>query len=79
MELPSKIRFADKNIEAAFNQLKEGKNDERELYERLVTAFEDIEKTARCCFFIFSVIGIPEKAVYIANSDHCEPVPYQAH
>ncbi len=48
MKLPSKVRFADDKLKAAFGQLKDGKGDERELYEWLVRAFEDIEKNAFC-------------------------------
>lgn len=48
MQLPSKVRFSNENIQKAFEKLKDGKGDEKELYEWLERAFEDIEKNAFC-------------------------------
>lgn len=48
MELPSKIRFSNENVKNAFEKLKDGKGDEKELYELLIRAFGDIEKNAFC-------------------------------
>jgi len=57
MEIPSKIRFCDDSVKKAFEDLKEGKSDEKELYEWIVRAFEDIEKNAFCG------IQIPKKQI----------------
>lgn len=48
MKLPSKIKFADEALRKAFEQLKEGKGEERRLYDWLVRAFNDIEQNAFC-------------------------------
>jgi len=57
MELPSKIRFADKKLQSAFNSLIGGKNEEVELYLQLISAFEKIENNAFCG------IQIPKKLI----------------
>ncbi|MBI4159265.1 hypothetical protein HY500_03325 [Candidatus Woesearchaeota archaeon] len=48
MNLPSKVKFADERLQKAFEQLEQGKGDERKLYEWLIRAFEDIEENAFC-------------------------------
>jgi len=48
MKLPSKIKFVDEALKEAFEQLKEGKGEERKLYDWLVRAFNDIEQNAFC-------------------------------
>ena len=48
MKLPSKIKFADEAIREAFEQLKEGKGEERRLYDWLVRAFNDVAQNAFC-------------------------------
>ncbi|MBI2106729.1 hypothetical protein HYT57_01985 [Candidatus Woesearchaeota archaeon] len=48
MNLPSKVKFADERLQKAFEQLEQGKGDERKLYDWLVRAFEDIEENAFC-------------------------------
>lgn len=57
MELPSKIRFVDERIQSAFEKLKEGTGDEKDLHSWLVRAFEDIENNAFCG------IQIPKKLI----------------
>ncbi|MBI3051620.1 hypothetical protein HYY74_04120 [Candidatus Woesearchaeota archaeon] len=57
MKLPTKIRFADQKLKEAFEKLKEGKGDEKQLYDWLVRAFKDIEENA------FSGIQIPKKLI----------------
>jgi len=57
MILPSKIQFANENIKTAFEKLKEGKDNEKNIYEWLIRAFEDIEKNAFCG------IQIPKKLI----------------
>ncbi len=48
MELPSRVRFVDENLKKAFHRLNEGKGDEKQLYDWLIRAFEDIEKNSFC-------------------------------
>ncbi len=48
MKLPTKVRFADEKLKQAFEQLKDGKGDEKELYNWLIRAFKDIEQNAFC-------------------------------
>lgn len=57
MILPSKIQFANEKVKAAFERLKNGKDDEHMLYEWLVRAFSDIENNAFCG------IQIPKKLI----------------
>ena len=44
----SSNKFADEAIRKAFEQLKEGKGEERRLYDWLVRAFNDVEQNAFC-------------------------------
>ena len=48
MKLPSKIKFVDESLKKAFEQLKEGKGEERRLYDWLLRAFNDIGQNAFC-------------------------------
>lgn len=48
MELPSEIRFVDENVRKAFQKLKEGDNSEKELYEFINQALDNLEKNAFC-------------------------------
>ncbi len=64
MNLPTKIKFVDRNIKESFEGLKKGKNEEKELYEWLNNAFKDIETNAFCG------IQIPKKLIpkeYLKN------------
>lgn len=36
MKLPSQIKFSDEKLKKAFEQLKEGKGDEKKLYDWLL-------------------------------------------
>src|SRR3989344_3097610 len=44
MILPTKIQFADDKLKKAFYDLKQGQNNEKELYKFLERAFKDIEQ-----------------------------------
>lgn len=57
MKLSSRIQFVNKKVKKAFLSLKDSKGDERELYEFLVRAFNDIEENAFCG------IQIPKKLI----------------
>ncbi|HHQ44713.1 MAG TPA: hypothetical protein ENN13_01075 [Candidatus Altiarchaeales archaeon] len=57
MKVSSRIQFADKRIQKAFQQLEDAKGDERRLFDLLVRAFEDIEENAFCG------IQIPKKQI----------------
>ncbi len=48
MNLPSRIRFADDKVKAAFDKLLEGKTEDKQLFEFLNRAFKDIEENAFC-------------------------------
>lgn len=48
MELPSKIRFSDEKVQRAFEKLREGTGNEKDLYSWLIRAFEDVERNAFC-------------------------------
>ena len=48
MKLASKVKFIDKNIHKAFEELRNGNADERKMYDWLVRAFKDIEVNAFC-------------------------------
>lgn len=66
MKLPSQIKFSDEKLKKAFEQLKEGKGDEKKLYDWLFRAFEDIENDAFCG------IQIPKKLIpkeYLQNNN----------
>lgn len=57
MKLPSKIQFADEKTKKAFLELENAKGDEKQLYEFLERAFNDIEENAFCG------IQIPKKQI----------------
>lgn len=48
MKLASKVKFTDKKIHKAFEELRNGNADERKMYDWLVRAFKDIEVNAFC-------------------------------
>ena len=48
MKLPSKLKFTDSKIRQAFEKLSNGNTGERQLYDWLLRAFEDIEENAFC-------------------------------
>ncbi|MBI4144507.1 hypothetical protein HY486_04630 [Candidatus Woesearchaeota archaeon] len=48
MQLPTKVRFCDEALHNAYESLKQGKSDEKELYLNLDKAFHDIEKNGFC-------------------------------
>ena len=48
MKLASKVKFIDKKIHKAFEELRNGNADERKMYDWLVRAFKDIEANAFC-------------------------------
>lgn len=48
IKLNSKVEFANENVKNAFERLKNGKGEEKKLYEWLVRAFKDIEENAFC-------------------------------
>lgn len=57
MKLPSKIKFADEKVKKAFEELKQGKTEDKKLYRFLEQAFENLEADA------FSGIQIPKKQI----------------
>jgi len=58
MKFPSKIQFADENIQKNFEKLKTSRDHERKkIFEWLMRAFEDIEENAFCG------IQIPKKCI----------------
>ncbi len=57
MKLSSKVKFLDIKLKKAFEELKESKDNEKQLYEWLVRAFKDIEANAFCG------IQIPKKLI----------------
>jgi mRNA-degrading endonuclease RelE of RelBE toxin-antitoxin system len=57
MRVPSKIQFADEKVKKAFLELENAKGDEKQLYEFLERAFNDIEENAFCG------IQIPKKQI----------------
>ena len=48
MKLSSKVRFANKKVKEAFEELANSNTDEKKIYEWLVRAFKDIEENAFC-------------------------------
>lgn len=48
MILPSKVRFADKKVQKAFEELVDSYKNERKIYDWLIRAFQDIEENAFC-------------------------------
>ena len=57
MEIESRVFFADKKIENSFVELKEGKFEERQLYNNLKQALDNLKQNA------FSGIQIPKKLI----------------
>lgn len=57
MKVSSRVQFADEKVKKAFLELKEAKSNEKELYEFLIRAFNDIEENAFCG------IQIPKKLI----------------
>lgn len=57
MEIPSKVRFSDEQLQKTFEKLLEGTGEEKELHRQLERAFEDIERNAFCG------IQIPKKLI----------------
>jgi Txe/YoeB family toxin of Txe-Axe toxin-antitoxin module len=48
MKLPSKVKFSDKKVQEAFENLANSTPDEKKVYEWLLRAFDDIEENAFC-------------------------------
>ncbi|MBS3092472.1 hypothetical protein J4466_03565 [Candidatus Pacearchaeota archaeon] len=48
MILPSEIRFVDENLKKAFYKLENGDNSEKELFNFINQAMDNIEKNAFC-------------------------------
>jgi hypothetical protein len=48
MKLLSKLKFADKKLQESFGKLSRGNAEERQLYDWLLRAFNDIEENAFC-------------------------------
>ena len=57
MKLSSHVRFFDEPLKQAFQRLKDGSSEEKELYRWLEQAFRDIERNAFCG------IQIPKKQI----------------
>lgn len=57
MEKPSELHFVDENLKKAFEALKNSTTEDRMLYEWLLRAFEDIQKS------VFCGIQIPKKLI----------------
>jgi len=57
MKLSSRIQFADEKVKNAFYELENAKGDEKQLYDWLVRAFNDIEDNAFCG------VQIPKKLI----------------
>lgn len=57
MKLPSNIKFADEKIKKSFGELQNSTTEDRQLYNFLVRAFEDLERNA------FAGIQIPKKQI----------------
>jgi len=60
MKKKSEIRFVDKKVQKAFEELEGGKTDEKQLYKWLVRAFSDLEENCFCGIQIPSRL-IPKK------------------
>jgi len=56
-EKPSEIQFIDSNLKKAYEELKFGTKDERDLYRFLTRAFKDIQENAFCG------VQIPKKQI----------------
>ena len=48
MKLPSKVRFADKKIQKAFEELINSHKNQKRIYDWLIRAFQDIKENAFC-------------------------------
>lgn len=48
MKLPSKVKFSDKKVQEAFENLNKSTSNEKKLYDWLIHAFNDIEENAFC-------------------------------
>lgn len=48
MKLPTNLRFSNKKVQQAFEDLKIGNPEQQKLYERLLSAFRDIQENAFC-------------------------------
>jgi Txe/YoeB family toxin of Txe-Axe toxin-antitoxin module len=57
MKLPSKIKFADEKVKAAFELLSNSTSEEKQLYKFLAQAFENLEQDA------FTGTQIPKKLI----------------
>ncbi|MBU0762773.1 MAG: hypothetical protein KKD39_07075 [Candidatus Altiarchaeota archaeon] len=57
MKLPSKVQFADDKVKKAFLELGKGSQDEKQLQQFLIRAFNDIEENCFCG------IQIPKKLI----------------
>ena len=57
MEIPSRIFFAEKKIKERLEELRNGKTKEKELYDFIIRAFEDLKKNA------FAGIQVPKKLI----------------
>lgn len=57
MEKPSEVQFVDENIRKAYEELKNGKTEDKKLYNVLSEAFSAIQKNAFCG------IQIPKKQI----------------
>ena len=57
MEIKSRIFFADENIKKGFEELKNGKSEEKELFDNLEQAFKNLKENA------FSGIQIPKRLI----------------
>ena len=55
MEIKSRIFFAEESIKKSFEQLKQGKTEERELFNNLEQAFNNLKENS------FSGIQIPKR------------------
>jgi len=70
MILKSKIRFADENAKKALFELKDGTDEEKELYETLQETFLKIEENAFCGIQIPKKL-IPKEYIQKYNIDNC--------
>ena len=57
MNLPSSIKFVDERLMGAFEELKDGKTEDKRVHKWLTRAFKDIEDNAFCG------IQVPKKLI----------------
>ncbi len=57
MDKPSQVQFVDEGLKKSYEELKDGKTEDKQLYEALSEAFEIIQKNA------FYRIQIPKKLI----------------